>query len=121
MRRPLSRRCVRRPYGYRYSYLMRPLRYSINVTLDGCCDHRAMFADEDLHRHAVENLTRAEPKFSRESVPGSLNRSDPGPSTRRLDGGRIQKRARRGDCFDPVRLAESGGFSRLRSDVWRRW
>ncbi|HEY7283817.1 MAG TPA: hypothetical protein VH497_00135 [Vicinamibacterales bacterium] len=21
---------------------MRPLRYSINVTLDGCCDHRAM-------------------------------------------------------------------------------
>ena len=35
---------------------MRPLRYSINVTLDGCCDHRAMFADEDLYRHAVENL-----------------------------------------------------------------
>jgi hypothetical protein len=34
---------------------MRPLRYFINVTLDGCCDHRAMFADEDLHRHAVEN------------------------------------------------------------------
>jgi hypothetical protein len=26
---------------------MRPLRYSIDVTLDGCCDHRAMFADED--------------------------------------------------------------------------
>jgi riboflavin biosynthesis pyrimidine reductase len=21
---------------------MRPLRYSINVTLDGCCDHRAI-------------------------------------------------------------------------------
>jgi dihydrofolate reductase len=39
---------------------MRPLRYSINVTLDGCCDHRAMVADEDLHRHAVENLTRAD-------------------------------------------------------------
>ena len=44
----------------RYSYAMRPLRYSINVTLDGCCDHRAMFADEDLHRHAVENLDRAD-------------------------------------------------------------
>ena len=42
------------------SYAMRPLRYSINVTLDGCCDHRAMFADEDLHRHAVENLNRAD-------------------------------------------------------------
>ena len=39
---------------------MRPLRYSINVTLDGCCDHRAMFADDDLHRHAVENLNRAD-------------------------------------------------------------
>ena len=39
---------------------MRPLRYSINVTLDGCCDHRAAVADEDLHRHAVENLERAD-------------------------------------------------------------
>ena len=36
------------------------LRYSINVTLDGCCDHRAIPADEDLHRHAVENLERAD-------------------------------------------------------------
>src|SRR6266480_3393514 len=51
---------VRLPYGYRYSCVMRPLRYSINVTLDGCCDHRAMLADEDLHRHAVENLNRAD-------------------------------------------------------------
>jgi dihydrofolate reductase len=39
---------------------MRPLRYSINVTLDGCCDHRAIVPDEDLHRHAVENLARAD-------------------------------------------------------------
>ncbi len=39
---------------------MRPLRYSINVTLDGCCDHRAISADEDLHRHAAENLARAD-------------------------------------------------------------
>ena len=39
---------------------MRPLRYSINVTLDGCCDHRVMLADEDLHRHAVENLAQAD-------------------------------------------------------------
>src|SRR5438105_12500686 len=39
---------------------MRPLRYSINVTLDGCCDHRAMFADEDLFRHVVENLEQAD-------------------------------------------------------------
>src|SRR6187399_664348 len=39
---------------------MRPLRYSINVTLDGCCDHQAIVADEELHRHAVENLDRAD-------------------------------------------------------------
>src|ERR1051325_6857739 len=39
---------------------MRPLRYSINVTLDGCCDHRTMLPDEALHRHAVENLERAD-------------------------------------------------------------
>jgi dihydrofolate reductase len=39
---------------------MRPLRYSINVTLDGCCDHREMFADADLHRHAGENLEQAD-------------------------------------------------------------
>jgi dihydrofolate reductase len=42
------------------SYVMRPLRYSINVTLDGCCDHRAMIADEELHRHAAENLEQAD-------------------------------------------------------------
>jgi dihydrofolate reductase len=39
---------------------MRPLRYSINVTLDGCCDHRAMVADEALHRHAAGNIARAD-------------------------------------------------------------
>jgi dihydrofolate reductase len=39
---------------------MRPLRYSINVTLDGCCDHRAIPADEELHRHAAESLEQAD-------------------------------------------------------------
>src|SRR4026209_1978075 len=39
---------------------MRPLRYSINVIRAGCCDHRAMIADEDLHRHAAENLAQAD-------------------------------------------------------------
>jgi dihydrofolate reductase len=28
--------------------------------LDGCCDHREGFADEELHRHAAENLDRAD-------------------------------------------------------------
>ena len=40
---------------------MRPLRYSINVTLDGCCDHNSGIApDEELHRHATETLNRAD-------------------------------------------------------------
>ena len=39
---------------------MRPLRYSINVTLDGCCDHRAILPDEELHRHAAEALAQAD-------------------------------------------------------------
>ena len=39
---------------------MRPLRYSINVTLDGCCDHRAVIPDETLHRHHLENIERAD-------------------------------------------------------------
>jgi dihydrofolate reductase len=39
---------------------VRLLRYSINVTLDGCCDHRVISADEDLHRHAIETLGQAD-------------------------------------------------------------
>jgi dihydrofolate reductase len=39
---------------------MRPLRYYINVTLDGCCDHRAIPTDEDLHRYAAEKLAQAD-------------------------------------------------------------
>jgi hypothetical protein len=39
---------------------MRPLRYSINVTLDGCCDHRADAADEELRGHATESLAQAD-------------------------------------------------------------
>ena len=39
---------------------MRPLRYSINVTLDGCCDHRAIIPDEELHRHHAKNLEQAD-------------------------------------------------------------
>src|SRR5688572_8150121 len=39
---------------------MRPLRYSINITLDGCCDHRAGSTDEELHRYWAEKLEQAE-------------------------------------------------------------
>ena len=39
---------------------MRPLRYSINITLDGCCDHRAGVPDEEMHRHATEGIDQAD-------------------------------------------------------------
>jgi dihydrofolate reductase len=39
---------------------MRPLRYSINITLDGCCDHRAGATDEELHRYWAETLAQAD-------------------------------------------------------------
>ena len=39
---------------------MRPLRYSINITLDGCCDHREGSPDEELHRHATESIEQAD-------------------------------------------------------------
>lgn len=37
---------------------MRPLRYPVNITLDGCCDHRVIPVDEEFHRHALEELHR---------------------------------------------------------------
>jgi dihydrofolate reductase len=40
--------------------VMRPLRYCINITLDGCCDHRAGIPDEELHRYHAENLVRSD-------------------------------------------------------------
>ena len=30
------------------------------MTLDGCCDHQGIVPDEELHRHAVKNLERAD-------------------------------------------------------------
>jgi dihydrofolate reductase len=39
---------------------MRPLRYSINVTPDGCVDHRAGIPDEELHRHHARNIEQAD-------------------------------------------------------------
>ena len=39
---------------------MRPLRYSINITLDGCCAHDTVQPDEALHRHFAETLASAD-------------------------------------------------------------
>jgi dihydrofolate reductase len=39
---------------------MRQLRYSINVTLDGCCGHTAFVPDEEVHMHATEIIRQAD-------------------------------------------------------------
>src|SRR5690606_7674636 len=38
----------------------RPLRYSFNVTLDGCVDHSAVVPGEEVHNHAADNIARAD-------------------------------------------------------------
>ncbi|MFC5060926.1 dihydrofolate reductase family protein [Actinomycetospora atypica] len=39
---------------------MGSLRYSINLTLDGCGDHRAGIPNEAVHRNALEAIERAD-------------------------------------------------------------
>lgn len=39
---------------------MQPLRYSINITLDGCCDHRAGVPTEEMHQHAAGIIAAAD-------------------------------------------------------------
>ncbi len=39
---------------------MRPLLYTINVTLDGCVDHMAATADRELHESATATLAGAD-------------------------------------------------------------
>lgn len=39
---------------------MRPLRYSINVSIDGCVDHVAGIPDEESHRHSAKTIARAD-------------------------------------------------------------
>lgn len=39
---------------------MGAIRYSINVSVDGSCDHRGMPADDELHAHHAHNLARAD-------------------------------------------------------------
>src|ERR671910_1407445 len=39
---------------------MRPIRYAINVTLDGCCDHRVGVPDEESDRYWAAQLARAD-------------------------------------------------------------
>jgi hypothetical protein len=42
------------------SRVVRPLRYSINVTLDGCRDPRAIVPDEEMHLYPLKLVSRLE-------------------------------------------------------------
>jgi dihydrofolate reductase len=65
---------------------MRPLKYSINVTLDGCCDHRTVIADEELHRRAALNIARADALiFGRVTYEMMESAWRPGPGGARPD------------------------------------
>lgn len=39
---------------------MRTLRYLINVTRDGCCDHTAFTPSEQMHHHAAGLIVSAD-------------------------------------------------------------
>jgi dihydrofolate reductase len=39
---------------------MQQLRYAINLTLDGCCDHRAGATDAELHGYWAEQLMQSD-------------------------------------------------------------
>ncbi len=87
---------------------MRPLRYSINITLDGCCDHRAMLPDEELHRHAAGSLGRGFSRFCRAATTPLLPSRSYLPS-HPVQGGRMNSPLYR-HFFD--RLPESNaGFT----------
>ncbi len=35
------------------------LTFALNVTLDGCCDHRVMVADDEMHRYWTRMMDAA--------------------------------------------------------------
>lgn len=39
---------------------MGDLRYSINITVDGCCDHRALSATDEMHEYSAEIFDRVD-------------------------------------------------------------
>lgn len=39
---------------------MRPLRFYLNLTLDGCYDHTVGIVDEELHRNAMEYIAQCD-------------------------------------------------------------
>ena len=67
---------------------MRPLRYSINVTLDGCCHHEAgLPPDEESMRYWTAQLERADALlFGRVTYEMMPPRGESWPRARGLTG-----------------------------------
>ena len=63
----------------------RPLLYSINVTLDGCCDHREGIPDEELHRHAQQIIAHADALLFGRVIYQMMEEAWRGPSDDRPD------------------------------------
>jgi hypothetical protein len=59
---------------------MRPLRYSINVTLDGRGDHRVMIPDEESYRCWAANLERADALLFGRVTYEMMEAAGPGPA-----------------------------------------
>ncbi|UOF00614.1 dihydrofolate reductase family protein [Bdellovibrio reynosensis] len=38
---------------------MQKLKYSINTTLDGCCDHESVIPTQEMHEHAANGIEQA--------------------------------------------------------------
>ncbi|XGC80666.1 dihydrofolate reductase family protein [Bdellovibrio bacteriovorus] len=39
---------------------MQKLKYSINITLDGCCHHESVIPTVEMHKHAAEGIEQAD-------------------------------------------------------------
>jgi dihydrofolate reductase len=64
------------------------LIFSISVTLDGCCDHTQVIADDDLHQYSMDLLNDSDGALCgrvtyqlMESVWPSIARNGTGPKT----------------------------------------
>ncbi len=93
---------------------LRPLRYSINVTLDGCCDHREMLAD--ARPDWMEPFARTIGAARKYVVSSTLDRVDWNAELVRGDLGNAVERLKRepgrglltGGVKLPLALAELG-------------
>src|SRR5271165_1085341 len=53
-RRPTGQTNARMTFEFNPRRKMRNVIYAINITLDGCCDHTKMIADEEIHEYFTD-------------------------------------------------------------------